>query len=286
MKISVSSYSFDQYLRNGKISLTDTVKFAADLGFEGIEFTDLPGESQENRLELAERLRAEAKKYGIAVVAYCVSANLYFESEEQNKNAVRDICNKVDVASALGAPILRHDVTWSLSPFGKLVSFDRQLPTIADNARRITEYAASKGIRTCTENHGFVAQDSDRVERLYNAVAHENYGLLVDIGNFACADENSVTAVSRVAPYAIHVHAKDFYITKFEDTPKHGGGFLSRGCNTLLGAVIGEGDIPTAQCIAVLKKSGYDGFVSIEYEGSEDCIAGLQKGLSNLKKYI
>ena len=30
------------------------------------------------------------------------------------------------------------------------------------------------------ENHGYFAQDSDRVEKLINAVDHPNFGLLLD----------------------------------------------------------------------------------------------------------
>ena len=289
MKISVSSYSFNQYLKDGRMTQLSAVKKAAEMGFEGIEFTDLapcqtPTKLQ--KLEYARLIREEAEKCGISIVAYCIGADLYHESDEENAAAVSAACDSVDIAVELGAPLMRHDVTGKTKFGDKIVSFDHQLPTIAENARKITEYAASKGVKTCTENHGFVSQDSERVERLYNAVDHENFGLLVDIGNFACVDEDSVAAVSRVAPYAIHVHAKDFYITKFGEESSLSGGFQSRGCNTLFGSVIGEGDIPTEQCLAVLKKAGYDGFVSIEYEGSEDCIEGICRGLINLKRYI
>ena len=157
------------------------------------------------------------------------------------------------------------------------------LPTIAKNAREITEYAAKKGIRTCCENHGFVAQDSDRMERLFNAVAHENFGLLVDIGNFVCVDEDNVTAVSRLAPYAIHAHAKDFYLSR-ED--KGNGCGQTRGCNYFKGAILGEGDVDVKRCINVLKRAGYDGYLSIEFEGSEDCIDGITKGYEYLSKML
>ncbi len=285
MKISVSSYSFSKYLKEGKLTLTEAVAKAAELGFEGIEFTDLPGETAESRIKLAQLLCGRARECGIEIPAYCVSANLYHENEAKNEAELVRIFEKVDEAEALGAPIMRHDVTWSEKIGGRCVSFERQLPIIAENVRRITEYAKEKGIRTCTENHGFVAQDSHRMERLIGAVDNDNYGLLVDIGNFACADEASIYAVSRLAPYAIHVHAKDFRITRFgEDAGE--GGFLSRACNTLSGKAVGEGDIPVRQCIEILKRAGYDGYVSIEYEGSEDCIEGIKKGFDNLKKII
>lgn len=288
MKISVSSYSFDQYLRSDRMTQADTVKAAAELGFCGIEFTDLAptGENTlETRKEYAMLLRDKAKECGIEIVAYTIGASLFDPSEEKRAAEVERVCAEADVAALLGARILRHDVTWGLDFGGRRYSFDAQLPYIADSARRITEYAERLGIRTCTENHGYIAQDSDRVERLYNAVGHENYGLLCDVGNFACADEDSAAAVSRVAPYVFHVHAKDFYISDFGE-PAREGSFPSRGCRMLAGAAVGEGDIPVARCMAILKRAGYDGFVSIEYEGAEDCISALSRGLDNLGKMV
>ena len=41
MKISVSSYSFQQYIKAGKLSQLDTVKAAYDLGLRAIEFIDM-----------------------------------------------------------------------------------------------------------------------------------------------------------------------------------------------------------------------------------------------------
>ena len=35
--------------------------------------------------------------------------------------------------------------------------------------------------------------------------------------------------------------------------------------------------------LQILKRVGYDGYCSIEFEGSEDCIEGISKGFENLK---
>jgi sugar phosphate isomerase/epimerase len=47
--------------------------------------------------------------------------------------------------------------------------------------------------------------------------------------------------------------------------------------------VIGEGNIPVEQCLAILKRTGYDGYLTVEYEGAEDCISGIARGLANLR---
>jgi sugar phosphate isomerase/epimerase len=149
----------------------------------------------------------------------------------------------------------------------------------------LTEIAAEMGIKTCTENHGFISQDSDRIERLHAAVAHDNFGLLIDIGNFICADEDSAIAVSRLANNAIHVHAKDFYKRTFLEGPADGY-FATRGMNYVKGAVIGDGVIPVKQCISILKNAGYDGYVTIEFEGDCDCLEGIRRGKEYLEKII
>ena len=209
MKLSVSSYSFHQKTKTGEMTLFDCITKAKEMGFEAIEFTELPGDSLEAQTTLAAELKTAADTIGLDICAYVVGAKLYQETEEASDAEVKRLFGQVEIAHLLGAKIFRHDVCSSLGKSGNARSFDLMLPTIAKNARRVTEYAQGLGIRTCTENHGTIAQDSDRVERLFNAVHHDNYGLLVDIGNFACVDESSITAVSRTAPYAIHVHIKD-----------------------------------------------------------------------------
>lgn len=292
MKIAVSSYSFQQAIRAGKMTQLDTVRAAAKMGFDGIEFIELAPMVDEKatwgqQMAYAEEIRKTAAECGIEIVAYTIGACLYKGDAQQDAEEVERLKKQVDVAEALGAKLMRHDICGSEKVGDRVVGFWNMLPTIAANVRQVTEYAQSKGIRTCSENHGYVAQDSDRVEALFNAVNHPNYGLLVDMGNFACADEPSVHAVSRLAPYAIHVHAKDFHILPFGTTPQEGvKSFQSRQCNLLCGCSVGEGDIPVRQCIAILKRAKYEGFFSIEYEGSEDCFKGIEKGLANLKSFL
>jgi sugar phosphate isomerase/epimerase len=215
----------------------------------------------------------------MTINAYTIGANLYHANPADSAAEVARLKGQVDIAAILGCSVMRHDVCYGVGKTGTSRSFGLMLPTIADNARAVTEYAATKGVRTCTENHGFVAQDSYRVEQLFNAVAHDNYGLLVDVGNFVCADEDNCAAVSRVAPYAVHVHAKDMYKSA---TPAPGFG-QTRGCNYFKGAIVGEGDCNVEKCLQILKRAGYDGYCSIEFEGSEDCIEGIAKGFENLK---
>lgn len=284
MKISVSSYSFSKHINEGKMTPTEVVKYAYELGFDAVEFAEVVGETYEEKVENAKFFRAEADKYGIDICALAVGGALYQDTREATEAEIERLRGQLELAKILGAPVMRHDIVWKLGE-GVKRSFDLMLPTIAENVRRVTEIAAEMGIKTCTENHGFISQDSDRIERLITAVNHDNFGALVDMGNFSCADDDNALAVSRLANLAFHVHAKDFHKRTFAEGHADGY-FQTRACNYLKGCTIGDGDVPVAQCLAILKKAGYDGYVTVEYEGYEDCLEGIKRGREYIAKHI
>lgn len=285
MKIGVSSYSFQQLISAGKETQLSIMKIAKDMGFDGIEFIDLDPPEGVSEAQYAEMIREESEKLSLPVTAYTISANLLKDTGVDAE--VERICRKVDIAKILGADKLRHDAAWSVpDDIRAFAGFEQLLPVLVDGCRRVTEYAQAKGITTMIENHGFFCQDSERVEKIINGVGNANFGILLDIGNFACADENSALAAGRLAPYIKHVHAKDFHIKSGNGYDPGSGFFKSRGGNYLRGSIIGHGNIPVMQCLSIVKNSGYDGYVSIEFEGLEDCIKGIEIGFENLRKML
>lgn len=274
MKIGVSSYSFSRYMRESGASLFDICRKARSFGYDVIEFTTLPGE---DRLTLASELRALCDELGLGICAYTVGADLLNGDGEA---AVETLCREVDIAASLGAPILRHDVCFSM-PEG--MTWQEAVGIIAPRVRTVTQYAKQKGIVTCTENHGYIFQDSTRVRTLIETVGDANYGWLVDMGNFMCVDEPPLGAVRVAATYAVHVHAKDFYYYASEqDAPA--ASCPTRGNHRIVGTVIGRGTVPVADCLRVLRDSGYDGVVSLEFEGTENVLDAIAEGYNFLNK--
>lgn len=285
MKIGVSSYSFQQLIDSGEETQLSIMKRAAEMGFDGIEFTDLIPPADVSESSYAEMIRSESERLSLPVISYTISANLL--SDKGLDAEVERVCRKVDVAAILGVKCMRHDAAWSMPADKKsYAGFEQILPTLIEGCSRITEYAASKGIETMIENHGLFCQDSDRVERIITGVGSPNFGLLLDIGNFSCVDEDNFKAVGRVVQYAKHVHAKDFHIKSGNGVNPGKGFFKSRGGNYLRGSIIGHGDVPVAQCLSIIKGSGYDGYVSVEFEGMEKCLDGIAIGAENLRNII
>ena len=285
MKTCVSSYSFSSYMDQSGANQLDIMVIAKEMGFDAIEMTDLASPDGMTKEEFASVLREESERLSLPIVNYTIGADLL---------NVPDIPAEIDrlraqarVAQILGAKGMRHDATGGYrNVFRRYKTFDSALPTLADGCRAVTEYAAELGVVTMVENHGRFCQESTRVEKLVGAVDHSNFGLLVDVGNFLCADEAPVSAVARVAPFARHVHVKDFHI-KSGSEPAPGRGFFgTRAGNYLRGAILGHGNVPVYQCLRILHEQDYDGYVSIEFEGIEENLPALEIALENLQTYI
>ena len=284
MKTSVSSYSYDKLLRTGQMDLFQVMDSAKQIGFDAIEFVEFSAPEGMTLAQFAAQLRAYAEKLDLAISSYTVGANFL---QDDIPAEIERVKGEVDIAAVLGVKVMRHDI-FSRYPdsYTGVRTFDAVLPIIAPAIREVAEYAATKGIVTMSENHGYIAQDADRLLRLYAAVDHPNYRYLCDIGNFICADEDSAVSVGKMKDFISFVHAKDFFIRSGMEPDPGRGWFQTRAGNYIRGTIFGQGNIPTWQCLKIIKKSGYDGFVSLEFEGMEEPLKSIEIGYENLKRHI
>ena len=281
MKIAVSSYSFSQYFQKGLLDQMSCIAKAKEMGFDAIEFTDLTPPEGVTEEEYARQIKAECDRVGLPVSNYTIGADFLRTTVKEEAERLK---KKVDIAAILGTTSMRHDATWTTPTNSR--GLKNIVDDLAAGIREVSDYAATKGIRTMVENHGTFLQDADRVETLINTVDNPNFGWLCDMGNFLCADEDPAKAYGKAAPYAFYAHAKDF-IVKSGNEPDPGEGFFqSRSGNYLRGTIIGHGVVPVKQCLSILKKNGYDGYIGVEFEGIEDCIQGISIGLANLRRNV
>lgn len=281
MKIGVSSYSFAKHIEKTGCDYIEICRIAKEIGFDGIEFIDLKPKAGATVIETAREIRKYCDEISLEIIAYTVGANLIGENAEREVEALK---RHIDVAHELGAPLLRHDICRAL-PKEHLYTYKDAIAEMVPRIREVTEYAGKFGIRTSSENHGHVFQAPERVEELILAVGSDNYGWLCDMGNFLCVDADPVKSVTIASRYVFHVHAKDF-LYKSGEAERPAGFFGTLGGNHLRGTVIGHGVVPVRTCISILKNAGYDGYVSIEFEGPEEPLGAIKCGYENLKRLI
>lgn len=283
MKFTVSTYSFGEYMDPKKLGILGVMDVAKEMGFEGIELV----ESEYLKLpDMIDAIKEHSQRIGLPLVAFDVGADFTKRECTATEDEIERVKGLVDLAAELGVPYMRHDVSYGKFSESSSISFEKALSHMKKGCFEVAEYAKKLGVKTLFENHGLYIQEHSRVKKLLDEVAHENFGLLIDIGNFMCADDSPNLAVSELSKYAVHVHAKDFHYKSYEEFFPGEGWFKTANGNYLRGAVIGHGDANVYKSLTILRDSGYNGYVTIEFEGIEDNLKGIKLGLDNLIKMI
>ncbi len=143
-----------------------------------------------------------------------------------------------------------------------------------DGLGRLTEFAANHKMNVIVENHGQHSSNGGWVAEIIKEVNNPFCGTLPDFGNFCvkrrdgdlwespCVEHyNKYKGVEEMLPYAKGISAKTFQ-------------FDEKGNETT---------IDFLRLFKLIKKSGYNGFVGIEYEGNQ---LSEDQGIRQTKKLL
>ncbi|MEK6796265.1 MAG: sugar phosphate isomerase/epimerase family protein [Spirochaetota bacterium] len=279
MKIGLSTYSVSRAIKAGDLDILSSLDWIKENGGEHAEIALTLQETPDKAKDIVKK----AKDIGLPLSSYTIGANFIQPDAAKLKAEIARVKKEVDIGGSLGVKRMRHDAASRPIPDCSIANFMKDLPAVADAVREVADHAKQYGITTSVENHGFFMQKSDRVQMLINAVGRDNFRTTVDVGNFLCADEDPAAALKNNLPLASHIHFKDFYVRPFHADPGEGW-FKSLSGNFLRGAIVGHGDVDIRSIVKLIKASGYDGFISVEFEGMEECRQGSKIGMANLKR--
>lgn len=301
MKLGISIYCLDNAMDDGSMSVYDCMDWAKEHGCEHIEFVPfhLPFVDEANKClntELIDNVREYSEKIGLEISTYSVNADLLKPDEAERRAEIERVKLHIDAAHRLGLKWMRHDIAGFRRPFSTNTAhnFEVELPMMIEGTRELCDYAAAYGITTTLENHGFFCNGSDRIIRILEEVERPEMKMTMDVGNFVCVDEYSIGAVKKCLPYAQIIHLKDFYIRPKSALPgqnemfncDNGSWFETMGGQMLRGSITGQGDLPLQDIVAAIKNSGFDGYVSIEFEGMEPCRKATEISLAMARAYF
>ncbi len=142
----------------------------------------------------------------------------------------------LDISARLGSPCLRVFV----GPAPEGHSEDDALQWAAAGLKQCAAYAEQVGVMIGVENHGGLTATAEGLVRVLKAVASDWVGALLDFGNYS---KDPYAEFELTAPHTIMTHAKptaDFAGTR--------------------------GYVDYCRVAQIMRKAGYRGFLSIEYE--------------------
>ncbi len=279
MKLGVSTYSLSRLITSKEMTVLEAIDYISEIGGEHVEIVPIGFDLKEPGLINA--IVDKAVELNMDISNYAIGANFSDLNDTDYEHEIKRVQQEVDIAHRLGVKLMRHDVATSKNL--SIHKFLQELPRLAEACARIADYALNFGITTSVENHGYYMQSSDRVQALLNQVNRSNFKTTLDIGNFMCVDEDPIAAVKKNISYASMIHLKDFYLrpSTLELTE---GWFKTQSGNNLRGAIVGQGDINLPEIFKLIKHSGYNGYISIEFEGIENDRLGTRLGFEYAKK--
>lgn len=261
-------------------SYKQIIDLASEKGLSAIEgFCNF--EFSEPDRNLAKEIRAYAESKGI--VFSCFSLFCDVSGEDAKENIAR-LCQYADIAAIVGSPFLHHTIANNFwDPQGTLANQETFFKQGIQSVREVYDYAASLGLRTIYEDQGFIFNGVVGFQRFLDAV-DRNVGAVADFGNIAQVEEGVEDFIRAFPKHVVHVHVKDLIPVRKEE--------IGPGCletvngNWVREVEIGTGTVKIQESIDLLKASGYNGYYSIEYQGTCDGDPSVDRVLSRLDSWL
>ncbi len=280
MKIGVSMWSYFRSWRAGQLDIPGFVRAAQAAGADGVELLDFFYKDREHERPL---IKSGLMDANMPVPIFSVAQNFAKPSAEEREAEVQKIRDGVDEAIIYGAGVVRvfaGDVSEG-------ITFDQAREWIIAGLSSASSYAHAKGIKLALENHGTLAGRGDQVAGIISDVrarcGNESLGANPDTGNFLLVKQASHEAIAQVAHLANMVHFKDF---KRAPEGHEGFAYPALDGTRYVGTAVGEGEVDLGKCVAELRAAGFDGWLSVEYEGEEDPMTAVPRSIENARRYL
>jgi len=270
LRIGVSTYSF-WHFKGQKVEVEECIDRAAEMGFDGVEVLhrQMSGESPSYLQDLKRRAFAR----GLDLMGFSIHQGFVSPDPAVRKENVEHTLHCLDLAHAMGIPTLRLNTgRWgTIKSFDELMekkgiepilpghTEDEAFGWVIDCIRQCLPRAEERGVVMGLENHWGLGRTAQGVLRIHDAVRSPWLKITLDTGNFL---EDSYAQMEMMASQTVLVQAKTYF----------GGGEWY----TL--------EIDYRRVAEILRKAGYRGYVSLEFEGKEDPATGVPKSLAVLRE--
>jgi sugar phosphate isomerase/epimerase len=251
---AICAYSFRDQLKDKSMSYADVIRMAADLGADGVDLTTywLADTNDETLFPL----KKLAYRSGIAIYTIGIRARMAQPTAELQAAEVETVRKWLDVAQRLGSSHIR--IFGGTVPKG--ATEDQAVVWAVETLKRCADEAAKKGITLGVEDDGGITTNADRTVEIVKKADSPWVGINLDIGNFP---NDAYRQIEMCAPYATNVHFKSHVHVDHQSQPAD--------WNRVLG---------------ILGKSGYRGYLALEYESTDDPLTMVPKLISKMRSAI
>jgi sugar phosphate isomerase/epimerase len=206
VRIGLNVYSFNQPLRDGSMTLFDAVRFCAEHRIAGIDATGyyFPGYPAKPPEDFVRRLKREAFLHGVAIFGAGVRNDFSLPDADARRRELQLVKDWIEAAAALGASVIRVFSGRGVPPGS---SFDQVLEWMAPLMRECADAGARHGVMVGVQNHDDFLKTAAQTIKLVEAVNHEWFGVILDVGSLRQGDPYQ--EIAQLIPYAVSWQLKE-----------------------------------------------------------------------------
>ena len=244
LKLALNAYSFDKPLKAGTMTLDDVVHFCAQHRVDALDATGyyFPGYPAVPTDEYIYGLKRTAFINGVQLSGTGVRNDFAVADPAARKKDVQMVENWVEVASKLGAPVIRV-FSGVKRPEGH--SFDEALEWMIADFKECAAYGERHGVIIGLQQHNDFLKTADETIRVIEAVNSPWFGDILDVGSVQTNE--AYAEIEKLVPYAVSWQVKENV------------GYQGK-----------QGPIDLARLRAIIEKAGYRGVLPFEALGTGD----------------
>lgn len=255
-RLSLMLFPFHGQLNDGSMKARVLAQKLLAAGVTGLEPMPPLGGSQPNWWN---ELYLAAKDLDMACSCVDVYADLVGEEKAQRRKALDLVAWGVEWCVKHKSPLA---LLAGSKPADGMTNEDGR-KILAESLAKAAERAEGSGVVLTIEDFGMSPAFTCSVAHIKEVLDISRRGDLrvtFDNGNFLFADERPTDAFVSFRELTAHVHLKDFT----PGAPGQPGGLDALSGCCYVGCAIGTGRAEVAECVTILKASGYDGWLSLE----------------------
>ena len=277
MKLGISMYSVVGAVRSGAIDMPGFINYAAAQELDGVELLYMFWQQDKPEMNAIKR---QCAHLGLEILSFSAGNDFVHPDASVRRSELQQVKSCVDFAVELGVDLVR--VFGGSGRDG--VTQDDGMAWIIEGLAAAADYAAAHGVTLALENHGRFAGKADQVRQIIDAVGSPALRVNLDSGNFLITDEDPLSAARDLADLIAMVHLKDMKPAA-ENEPGHV--FITPAGKRLTGAALGDGLVDLPAVVAFLCEIGYAGWLSLEYEGSDEAVTvGVPRSLAFARRLL
>ena len=186
-KISLNVYSFNTLLREGKIALFDVLDFCAEYNFDAIDPTGyyFPGYPEVPTDQYIHEFKRKAFLLGLDISGTGIRNDFTNPDSSSRKADIEMIKEWIVATEKLGIPYIRV-FTGRNNHEG--YSRDQVFEWMAKDFKACCEIGEKHGVMIGLQNHNEFLKTADDVDRIFDMVDSDWFGLNLDIGSYRQKD--------------------------------------------------------------------------------------------------